>query len=106
MMDDFNSPKLNSHLFEISKLIDSIKKKKNFISKKSIHELKNYMKIFLIDILGFSIKNNDDKKIDNTDKLINAIIEIRNFSRENKNYEISDFIRNKLSSFGINVEDN
>ena len=106
MMDDFNSPKLISHLFEISKLIENIKKKKNFISKKSVHELKNYMKIFLIDILGFSIHNNDDKKIDNTDKLINAIIEIRNFSRENKNYEISDFIRNKLSSFGINVEDN
>ena len=34
MLDDFNSPKLISHLFELSKLIDDIKKEKEFISKK------------------------------------------------------------------------
>ena len=106
MMDDFNSPKLISHLFEISRIIENVKKEKNMMSKKSISVLKSHLKVFLIDILGFSIDINDDKKIGNSDELINAMIEIRDFSRKNKNYEISDFIRNKLNSFGINLNDN
>ena len=106
MMDDFNSPKLISHLFEISRIIENVKKEKNMMSKESISVLKSHLKVFLIDILGFSIDINDDKKIGNSDELINAMIEIRDFSRKNKNYEISDFIRNKLNSFGINLNDN
>ena len=106
MMDDFNSPKLISHLFEISRVIENVKKEKSMMSKKSISVLKSHLKVFLIDILGFSIDINDDKKIGNSDELINAMIEIRDFSRKNKNYEISDFIRNKLNSFGINLKDN
>ena len=106
MMDDFNSPKLISHLFEISRIIENVKKEKNMMSKKSISVLKSHLNVFLIDILGFSVDINNDKKIGNSDELISAMIEIRDFSRKNKNYEISDFIRNKLNSFGINLNDN
>ena len=105
MLDDFNSPKLISHLFELSKLIEDIKKEKEFISKKDIDNLRNYMKIFLIDILGFSTHKNIERKVVNKDKLIDALIDIRDFSRKKKNYEISDIIRDKLNSLGINIED-
>ena len=105
MLDDFNSPKLISHLFELSKLIDDIKKEKEFISKKDIDNLRNYMKVFLIDILGFSTHKNIERKVVNKDKLIDALIDIRDFSRKKKNYEISDIIRDKLNSLGINIED-
>ena len=50
--------------------------------------LKSHLKVFLIDILGFSVDINNDKKIGNSDELISAMIEIRDFSRKNKNYEI------------------
>ena len=105
MLDDFNSPKLISHLFELSKLIEDIKKEKEFISKKDIDNLRNYMKVFLIDILGFSTHKNIERKVVNKDKLIDALIDIRDFSRKKKNYEISDIIRDKLNSLGINIED-
>ena len=105
MLDDFNSPKLISHLFELSKLIEDIKKEKEFISKKDIDNLRSYMKVFLIDILGFSTLKNIEKKVVNKDKLIDALIDIRDFSRKIKNYEISDIIREKLNSLGINIED-
>ena len=105
MLDDFNSPKLISHLFELSKLIEDIKKEKEFISKKDIDNLRSYMKIFVIDILGFSTHKNNEKKVVNKDKLIDALIDIRDFSRKKKNYEISDIIRDKLNSLGINIED-
>ena len=105
MLDDFNSPKLISHLFELSKLIEDIKKEKEFISKKDIDNLRSYMKIFIIDILGFSTHKNNERKVVNKDKLIDALIDIRDFSRKKKNYEISDIIRDKLNSLGINIED-
>ena len=105
MLDDFNSPKLISHLFEISRIIENVKKKKDFISTKSINELKNYMQLFLVDILGFSIDSNENEKIEESNKLISTILEIRDFSRKNKNYEMSDLIREKLNSLGIKIED-
>ena len=105
MLDDFNSPKLISHLFEISRIIENVKKKKDFISTKSINELKNYMQVFLVDILGFSIDSNENEKIEESNKLISTILEIRDFSRKNKNYEMSDLIREKLNSLGIKIED-
>ena len=105
MFDDFNSPKLISHLFELSKLIEDIKKEKEFISKKDIDNLRRYMKFFLIDILGFSTLKNIERNVVNKDKLIDALIDIRDFSRKIKNYEISDIIREKLNSLGINIED-
>ena len=105
MLDDFNSPKLISHLFELSKLIEDIKKEKEFISKKDIDNLRSYMKIFLVDILGFSTHKNNERKVINKDKLIDALIDIRDYSRKKKNYEISDIIRDKLNSLGINIED-
>ena len=105
MLDDFNSPKLISHLFELSKLIEDIKKEKEFISKKDIDNLRSYMRIFLIDILGFSTHKNNERKVVNKDNLIDALIDIRDFSRKKKNYEISDIIRDKLNSLGINIED-
>ena len=39
------------------------------------------------------------------DKLIDVLIDIRDYSRKKKNYEISDIIRDKLNSLGINIED-
>ena len=63
------------------------------------------MKIFLVDILGFSTHKNNERKVVNKDKLIDALIDIRDFSRKKKNYEISDLIRDKLNSLGINIED-
>ena len=63
------------------------------------------MKVFIIDILGFSTQKNIERKVVSKDKLIDALIDIRDFSRKIKNYEISDIIRKKLNSLGINIED-
>ena len=63
------------------------------------------MKVFLNDILGFSTLKNIEREVVNKDKLIDALIDIRDFSRKIKSYEISDIIREKLNSLGINIED-
>ena len=74
------------------------------IDKKSIQQIKKYLNIFLIDILGLTIKKNNN--IESDINLINLIQEIRDLERNKKNYELSDFIRDRLNSLGINIEDN
>mgnify|MGYP005736165901 FL=1 len=58
----------------------------------------------VIEILGlnFTQKSSDNLDVD----LIELVKEIRNIERDKKNYELSDLIRDRLNSLGINIEDN
>ena len=102
--DDLNTPKLIANIFEVVKFIFEVKKEKLKIDEKSIKQIKNYMNVFLKDILGLTFNKNNG--IDSNIDLINLIKEIRNLERDKKNYELSDFIRDRLNSLGINIEDN
>ena len=59
----------------------------------------------LFDILGFSQKL--DKKIDNNSQkeLIELLIKIRSNARNEKNFKLSDEIRNELLNLGIKLND-
>ena len=102
--DDLNTPKLIANIFEVVKFIFEVKKEKLKIDEKSIKQIKSYMNVFLKDILGLTFNKNNG--IDSNIDLINLIKEIRNLERDKKNYELSDFIRDRLNSLGINIEDN
>ena len=102
--DDLNTPKLIASIFEVVKFIFEVNNGTLIIDKKSIQQIKKYLNIFLIDILGLTIKKNNN--IESDINLINLIKEIRDLERNKKNYELSDFIRDRLNSLGINIEDN
>ena len=102
--DDLNTPKLIASIFEVVKFIFEVNNGTLIIDKKSIQQIKKYLNIFLIDILGLTIQKNNNIKSDIN--LINLIKEIRDLERNKKNYELSDFIRDRLNSLGINIEDN
>ena len=102
--DDLNTPKLIASIFEVVKFIFEVNNGTLIIDKKSIQQIKKYLNIFLIDILGLTIKKNNN--IESDVNLINLIKEIRDLERNKKNYELSDFIRDRLNSLGINIEDN
>tara|TARA_B100000401_G_scaffold436055_1_gene378852 strand:+ start:674 stop:2116 length:1443 start_codon:yes stop_codon:yes gene_type:complete len=102
--DDLNTPKLIASIFEVVKFIFEVNNGTLIIDKKSIQQIKKYLNIFLIDILGLTIQKNNNIELDIN--LINLIKEIRDLERNKKNYELSDFIRDRLNSLGINIEDN
>ena len=52
--------------------------------------------------LNFTKKSSVHLDVD----LIELVKEIRNIERDKKNYELSDLIRDRLNSLGINIEDN
>ena len=102
--DDINTPKLIANIFEIVKFIFEVKKDKMKIDKESKTKIKNSLSVFVEEILGlnFTQKSSDNLDFD----LIKLVKEIRNIERDKKNYELSDLIRDRLNSLGINIEDN
>ena len=106
MNDDFNSPILIAELFSAVKFINQIKENKASISEKDLLTLKSCFNAFIFDILGLhnlnETENNHKEKLENSIKLL---IKIREEARENKDFKLSDKIRNELEQIGIQLKD-
>ena len=105
MNDDFNTPVLIANLFEAVKFINLVNDKKEIINKEDLVVLSETIKVFTFDILG--LKNNSEGN-DNSDKLkgvVELLIQLRKEAKENKNYALSDEIRDKLLEKGIQLKD-
>ncbi len=104
MNDDFNSPILIAQLFEGVKYINLLKENKESLTQEDLIEFKLTIEAFVFDILG--LENATSK--DSSDKLsgvVEMLIEMRNEARENKNWTLSDKIRNELLERGIQLKD-
>ena len=97
--DDFNSPMLIAELFNSTKFINDSDIK---ISNRERDYFLNLMNIFLNKILGI---NFDDSTTSNNDSILEVLKEVRNEARLNKNYDLSDKIRDKLANIGVNLND-
>lgn len=106
MDDDFNSPILIAHLFETVKFVNSIKEGKDTVSKKDLELLKQTMTDFLFDVMGLqdnaSESSGDSKKLT---AAVELLIQLRNQARANKDFAMSDQIRDELASKGIQLKD-
>ena len=97
--DDFNTPMLIAELFNSSKIINYYTDK---ISDREKKYFLNLMDVFLNKILGLNYSESNEI---NNDSILEVLKEIRNEARLNKNYDLSDKIRDKLSKIGINLND-
>ena len=97
--DDFNTPMLIAELFNSSKIINDFDKK---IGDREKRYFLNLMDQFLNKILG--IDYGESNQINN-DSVLEVLKEIRYEARLEKNYDLSDKIREKLSKIGINLND-
>lgn len=104
MNDDFNTPMLISNLFEGVKLINQIKTDKASLTKEDLELFTFKMSAFVFDVLGLM----DDTSDDNSEKLkgtVELLIQLRKKARENKDWALSDKIRDELSELGIQLKD-
>ena len=106
MNDDFNSPILIAELFSAVKFINQIKENKDSISEKDLLTLKPCFNAFIFEILGLhtlnETENNHKEKLEESIKLL---IKIRKEARSNKDFKLSDKIRNELEQIGIQLKD-
>ena len=106
MNDDFNTPMLIAELFDCLSFINNVKKSSKNLNIIDKEKLESTFKIFLFDVLGLVDKpesNNAEDKI--SSELIGLLIKLRNQSRENKDFKLSDQIRDDLINLGIQLND-
>lgn len=105
MNDDFNSPILIAHLFEAVKFINSVNDKKAQITADDLLTLKSVMHAFVFDVLGLVNETQESANLDKLDGTIGLLIKMRNEARANKNFGLSDQIRDELLALGIQLKD-
>jgi len=104
MKDDFNTPLAISILFEIAKEVNSFKKEeKNEEANSLARELYNLSRI--IGLLEEDPKKYFQTGISVSDEDIQNLISKRNQARLNKDFDLSDKIRDDLLDMGITLED-
>ena len=104
MNDDFNTPILIAELFSAVKYINQIKDGKATISNSNLALLKEVMHQFVFDILGLKnvSSNKQDQKLGDT---VELLIRMRNDARVQKDFALSDKIRDELLAIGIQLKD-
>ena len=98
--EDLNTPAA------ISSIHDHIKDINKLILNNEYIELKNVvdnLRDKLVNILGVELNIVKNNKIE--EQLIDLLYKIREDARSNKNYELSDFIRDELFKIGIKTSD-
>jgi cysteinyl-tRNA synthetase len=104
MNDDFNTPILIAYLFEGVKVINQIKEGKASLTSEDLETLKTTMNDFTFDVLGLmneAAQNNSGK----IDGVVSLLIKLRKEARENRDWALSDQIRDELLAMGIQLKD-
>ena len=105
MNDDFNTPILIAHLFDAVKQINIIKEGNESISEADKKFLQTTMDNFIFNVLGLESATSNEGKTDTLSGVVQLLIELRNKARANKDFAMSDQIRDELIALGIQLKD-
>lgn len=105
MNDDFNTPILIAQLFEGIRFVNLINDGKETITENDLNELKATLNGFIFDVLGITNEQNTNDNSEKLEGVVNLMIQMRNEARANKDFALSDQIRDQLLSVGIQLKD-
>ncbi len=105
MNDDFNTPILIAQLFEGVRFVNVLKEGKESLTIEDLKTFASAMNAFVFDVLGLEDEKIGDGNNDKLEGTVNLLIEMRKQARENKNFALSDQIRDQLLALGIQLKD-
>jgi cysteinyl-tRNA synthetase len=105
MNDDFNTPILIAQLFEGVRFVNVLKEGKESLTAEDLKTFTTAMNAFVFDVLGLEDEKISDGNNDKLEGTVNLLIEMRKQARENKNFALSDQIRDQLLALGIQLKD-
>jgi cysteinyl-tRNA synthetase len=106
MNDDFNTSVLIAHLFDAARIINSANDRKTELTQADIDLLKKIFEDFVFSILGLKAEDSGNQKVnDALDKVVNIMFEMRSEAKKEKNFKLSDEIRDKLIAAGLQIKD-
>ena len=106
MDEDFNTAQGLGAIFElvkeVNKYVDTEKVSEE--GMKNLGAAETYIRYIMEEVLGVLLKN--DENIGNlTSELVEFILELRREARTEKNWALSDKIRDRLGEMGIKIKD-
>lgn len=105
MNDDFNTPILIAQLFEGVRFVNVLKEGKETLTTEDAKLFSNAMNAFVFDVLGLEDEKASDGNNDKLEGTVNLLIAMRKQAREDKNFALSDQIRDQLLALGIQLKD-
>ncbi|MGM5631825.1 cysteine--tRNA ligase [Apibacter raozihei] len=103
--DDFNTPILISHLFDAAKLINNLDLKNETLSAQDLELFQKAVHSYFYDILGLELLSDSFNDTSKLDSAMKVLIDLRNKARLEKDWPLSDEIRDRLSESGIILKD-
>lgn len=102
--DDFNTPILIAHMFDVVKQINTIAAGNGSLSETSKADLTKLMSDFCFDILGLK-KIEAASENGMTDDVMDVVLNLRKLAKDNKDWTTADLIRDELAKLNITVTD-
>jgi cysteinyl-tRNA synthetase len=103
--DDLNTPILISYLFDGIKIINSINAGSETISESDLSEMIDLYENIIYKILGLQTIETSSAENEVLDQVVDFILNVRIEAKKNKDYALSDKIRNELNRFGFEIKD-
>ena len=107
MDDDLTTQVVISHLFDSAKVINTIHDGKATISAEDLSELQDVWKTYAIDILGLQLEEDASAgtNLDPYKGAVDLLLNMRLEAKRNKQWDVSDHIRNELTALGFTIKD-
>lgn len=106
---DFNTPVMISHLYDGVKHINLMKDGKETLTEEDLAKLKKLFNDLCFDIMGLldnsssAITKNDNSEI--IGNLVDMVQQLRKSAKADKNYALSDKLRDDLKAAGVTIKD-
>lgn len=105
MDDDFNTPIVLAHLFDLSKIINQANDGKENLSADDLEFAGNIFTTYLFELLGIKKEDKNAGDIALLGGLMDTILKIREKAKKKKDYSTADYIRDELNKLNILIKD-
>lgn len=107
MNDDLASPLVISHLFDACRVINTLIDKKASITSEVAKAFTEVFRIFAFDILGLAEESGQSNKAreEAFGAVVDMLLQQRQQAKAEKNWALSDKIRDELAALGFEVKD-
>ena len=104
MSEDFNTSIALATIFDLSHEINDYVRKAEVINTEIMKQADTFFDVFR-SVFGMFENFDQYSSIDTLEQLVNLLIELRKTFRDDKNWEMSDKIRDDLKNAGVTLED-
>lgn len=105
LCDDLNTPIALSHLFDAVRIINSVKDKSLIINENDKQILISLFDDICTNVLGLVDEQADSASEKLVGGLINMVLDVRKQAKANKDWAMSDKIRDELKAVGVQIKD-